>query len=88
MAQEPIQQKKSNTCQKWENSKYRRKRRAKPLDMAQLKALVLDGTVMSGISYAGATSSAGHMGNPLIKTLTPAISKNLPWPHQGENLST
>ena len=39
--------------------------------MAQLKALVLDGTVMSDISDTVATSSAGKVGDPLIQTSTP-----------------
>ena len=51
------------------------KRRAEPLDMAQLKAVVLDGTVLSSNSDTGAMSGVGHVGDPLIQTATQSEKK-------------
>ena len=67
----------SNARQKCGNSKYRRNRLAIPLHMVQSKAAVLDGTVPSGISDTGATSSASHMGDPLIQTSTQSEEKSM-----------
>ena len=38
----------------------------------ELQAAVLDGTVPSGISDTGATSSAGREGDPFVQTNTPS----------------
>ena len=38
----------------------------------ELRAVVLDGSVPSGISNTGATSSAGREGDPFIQTNTPS----------------
>ena len=62
----------SNTRQKWENAKYRRKKRNGPLSEKELQAAVLDGTVPSGISDTGATSSAGKTGDPFHHTNKPS----------------
>jgi len=62
----------SNTRQKWENAKYRRKKRNGPLSEKELRAAVLDGTVPSGISDTGATSSAGKTGDPFHHTNKPS----------------
>ena len=62
--------KRSSDRQKWEDAKYKRRRHAKPLSEEQLKLEVLDGTVVFSISDTGATSSAGHVGDPLIQTST------------------
>ena len=44
---------------KWENAKYRRKRLLQPLTKAEIRLMVLDGSIPSGISDTGATSTAG-----------------------------
>ena len=57
---------------KWENSKYRRRTIKRPLTPREIKAAVLDGTIPSGISDTGATSSTGKPGDPSIHTDTPS----------------
>ena len=58
--------------QKWENAKFRKKRLARPMSDRELRQAVLDGSVPSGISDTGATSSAGREGDPFIQTNTPS----------------
>ena len=62
----------STARQKWENSRYRRKAINRPLTTREIKAAVLDGTIPSGISDTGATSSAGKPGDPFSHTNTPS----------------
>jgi hypothetical protein len=62
----------STARQRWENSKYRRRKRTSPLTKNEIHAMVLDGTIPSGVSDTGATSTAGHPQDPIIMSTTPS----------------
>ena len=61
---EPRAVRMSTARRRWENSKYRRRKRNGPLTKAEVRAMVLDGTIPSGISDTGATSTAGRPQDP------------------------
>ena len=69
---EPRAVRMSTARRRWENSKYRRRKRNGPLTKAEIRAMVLDGTIPSGISDTGATSTAGRPQDPFILSDQPS----------------
>ena len=72
----------STARRKWENSKYYRRKKNSPLTDRDIRRMVLDGTIPSGVSDSGATSTAGRPQDPFIKSNIPS-NKNFHMPTGG-----
>ena len=62
----------STARRKWENAKYHRRKKNSPLNDKDIRRMVLDGTIPSGVSDSGATSTAGRPQDPFIKSNIPS----------------